>query len=51
MNRRPLVLIISVVILAVFAAAAYLYAPSKSSQTSQQPQATAPAENSAPSAV
>ncbi|MBB2496469.1 DsbA family protein [Aquipseudomonas ullengensis] len=40
MNRRPLVLIISVVILAAFAAAAYLYAPSKSPQTSQQPQAS-----------
>ncbi|MDG9928024.1 MULTISPECIES: thioredoxin domain-containing protein [unclassified Pseudomonas] len=46
MNRRPLVLIISVVILAVFGVAAYLYSPStppKSLQTETGPAQSAPA--------
>ncbi|GAC1031675.1 hypothetical protein thsps21_25020 [Pseudomonas sp. No.21] len=45
MNRRPLVLIISVVILAIFGAAAYMYSPSKppkSLQTETTPTQSAP---------
>ena len=41
MNRRSVVLIVSVVILAVFAAAAFFYSPSQSPQQAQAPGSTA----------
>jgi len=40
MNRRSVVLIVSVVILAVFAAAAFFYSPSQSPQQAQAPGST-----------
>ena len=41
MNRRSVVLIISAVLLAVFAAAAFFYSPSQSPQQAQAPGSTA----------